>query len=443
MGKFFKFLLTGLSILLFVSIYIPLPNGTMFLLTLAGIFLTLGTMNAPSRGLALMLFSGNFFGNIFTLWNINFPAYILCVLIGFFHVRRYYRSFLHEQAIIITFVILLLFFGFTFLIGPMHAYSQQKILYITVIGSVSLLAWTVSIQSPDIELDKQAQYLLFISLGYISIAYEFYDFRRPASPLDFNFFRESFTFVTRKLEESMNFTYQTVGISAMYAVAFIIGKVRPRLGKSPLLLITLLLSVGIILIAQARQAIFGFLILLLARIMLDMRTKSYIKMFRLIVLACFAVFLLTNVKSDVMEKSLHATNSTDFFNRDYENVGDAVSNRSIFFGTGLGGYSQNGQRAYPHNIALEIYYETGILGVIFISGLLLFSLFTRQSPFNRITRSEFYILIPVTGFFVKAIISSDLTENIAFLTALIVILNIKRTHPNTISQNESNLFRKR
>lgn len=389
-----------------------------------------------------MLFSGQFFGNVFSLWNIGLPAYILCVLLGLLHEKPYYKPFLRQQSIILSFLILLLFFSFAFLIGPMHAYSQQKLLYIAVIGSVSLFAWFICIQSTCIELDKLSLYLLLISLGFIGIAYDFYGFSRPTSFFDFNFFRDSYSTIKRTMEESMGFTYQTVGVHAMLSVAFIICKTKIELFKRPLLLLSFLLSVGVILIAQARQAIFGFIILLFIRNFIDKRSKITTKIFKSLFLAALGAVLLFSIKSDALEKSLHATDSTEFFNRDYEDIDKSISNRSLFLGTGLGGYSLTGERAYPHNVVLELYYETGSLGLIFISCLLLFPLIGRNRSVNIITQSSFYILIPITSFFIKAIISSDLTENIALITALIIIINIKKTHTNHSYLYETHLSRK-
>lgn len=133
--------------------------------------------------------------------------------------------------------------------------------------------------------------------------------------------------------------------------------------------------------------------------------------------AVVGLVFITSIKSDAMQSSLNASNSTGFFNRDYS--GMLQKSRDYIFGSGLGGYSIDGKRAYPHNIVLEILFELGIIGSLLIY-IPLFAPYFNGRKFPMTTTNQ-YALLPVFAFGIRAMASGDLTGSIEFVSAMTIL----------------------
>ena len=172
------------------------------------------------------------------------------------------------------------------------------------------------------------------------------------------------------------------------------------------------------------------------RIFLDKKI-SLSKKVSLLVIVC-SLFLITlfSVKSEAINASLSAANSTEFFNRDYAYNMDRIAAVDTFLGLGLGGYSMYGERAYPHNIFIELYGETGMFGIVFIFFVLFVVWIRNPFSLNRISSSKFYMMIPIFVYLIRAMISSDLCENIIVITASVVVICAYRKLQCKYSLNE-------
>ena len=394
--------------------YIPVHvRGLLSLLSLAGILIGLVAMNRDTRAIALILLSGQFFGIIFTIYSVPLPGYISAVILGLFFARRYLSPFFNQSAMIWCFVFILFVFGLWYLSGPQHAYSKEKIIYIAVIGSVSLLGWYVYVKSKEIDILAMATYSLFAGIFVLSVAIDFFNFPRPSSLFDFDFFRIAFGL----LKEDFIFTYHTVGIPALIAFSFLMSERKLSnvfKGESVILLV---LCFWVALMSQARQAMVGIVALLFARILWDKRISVTKKVLLLIIGACACYWIITSVKTTAFETSLEAKDSTELVNRDYKSM--LNENNDYLIGSGLGGYSTNGQRAYPHNLILELLFELGIIGSVLIYIPVLGPFIARKCVF--VTQSNQYALMPIAAVSVRAMASGDLTGNIGLISGLVVI----------------------
>lgn len=134
-------------------------------------------------------------------------------------------------------------------------------------------------------------------------------------------------------------------------------------------------------------------------------------------IAIAGLAFITLIKSKAMESSLNASTSTGFFNRDYS--GMLQQNRDYLLGSGLGGYSTDGKRLYPHNIILEILFELGFVGSLLIYiPLLAPFLYGHRLPFSATNQ---YAILPVAAFGIRAMASGDLTGSIEFISALVLL----------------------
>ena len=418
-----KIILIATLSLLFISIYIPLPFGIMSLISLCGLLMSLLRMNKDTMGIALLLYSGALMGTLFLILHIQISGYIVSTILGLLLVKGHIRSFTKQSSILIIIIGIFILFFISYLSGPQHAYSNEKITYILLIGSVAAFAWYINISSFEIECEKLALFLAFISCTYLSISFDYFHFWHPSSILDFDFLRASWTQLSDYY--GVPYTYHSVGIYAMLAIAYFIGRQKNVKLITPINAIFFVICVGLVIISQARQAFLGLSLILLFRIILDAQLSKLKKTVLIVSIVSMAFYGLYNIKSEAFEATLTADTSSGFFNRDYKGYEAESSDRNVMFGTGLGGFSKTGERLYPHNMLLELYIETGWFGLLTLLLLISMNAYRKHLKLNRVTNSSYYILLPIIGVFVRSMASSDLTESISFIVAMVVLINIK------------------
>lgn len=406
--------------LMITLIYIPIPAVPGTLITFTLFILSLYSMNNATRGFALMCFAAPVLGALFFVLHIPLTAYFICLFLGLVFLRNYIKSSLNVNEEFVCFGLLVIIFLISYLYGPQHSYSKSKLIYIISIGSCSIIYWKVYCQSPKLQSLVLAQFLCLISLLFVYIAYDFYPFKHPAHIFDLDFFRSSFSFVKKSTDTDMVLTYHSVGIPAMMGIALILSSFElSKLRKRNV--VTLLLPLIILLlIAQARQAIFGTFIILFIRLIIDTKISLDKKIWFSVILAFASFLILTNLKSEAIEDAMNATTLSQGLNRDYDNAFRTLETDFIL-GKGLGGFSTNGARAYPHNLFLELFCELGMVGTLLIVMIVFVPLVVKPDRFRLLTRSNFYALPLIAAIFIRSMISSDLIESITLITAIIVI----------------------
>ena len=409
---------------LFAAIYVPVGNGLFFLMSVSGLFLSLLTMNKDTMAVSLILFSGHILGLLFSLWSIPVPGFVAAVCIGFLLAKQQWHLLLRERVVIISMVCIFLMFIFSYFMGPMHAYSKEKIISILVVGTTSAFSWLLLLRSKKIDVEGLVQFLLMESLVYIAIAIDLLGWSRPSSLWDFDFIRISFYQSLYAGDDTVS--YHLIGLNALAAVAFLISKTNISYLKNIFNILMFAMAIMIIIASQARQAIFGTVLIILFRVFIDKELGFAKKILYSSAICVVLVIGLFSIDTQAMDNSLSAKNSAEFFNRDYKSNLEHASIGSTFGGSGLGGYSLNGERNYPHNLFIELYGETGVFGIVFLFFVLLISWLHNISSPNKISMSKFYLIIPVVVFFVRAMASSDLGENIKFISAITVLFCIDR-----------------
>lgn len=404
--------------LMITLIYIPIPAVSGTLITFTLFILSLYSMNNETRGFALMCFAAPVLGALFFVLHIPLTAYFICLFLGLVFLRNYIKSRLNINEEFIKFGLLVIIFLISYLYGPQHSYSKSKLIYIISIGFCSIIYWKVYCQSPKLQSLALAQFLCLISLLFVYIAFDFYQFKHPAHIFDLDFFRSSYSFMMKNTD--MVLTYHSVGIPAMMGIALILSSFElSKLRKRNV--VTLLLPLIILLlIAQARQAIFGTFIILFIRLIIDTRISLDKKIGFSVILAFASFLILTNLKSEAIEDAMNATTLSQGLNRDYDNAFRTLETDFIL-GKGLGGFSTNGARAYPHNLFLELFCELGMVGTLLIVMIVFVPLVVKPDRFRLLTRSNFYALPLIAAIFIRSMMSSDLIESITLITAIIVI----------------------
>lgn len=402
--------------ILLALMYLPIKvAGVLSALSILGLIISMAAMNKDTRALTLILLCGPLAGTLVIVYSLPLHGSITAILLGFGLAWKYLLYGLTKQTKVIfwLFIILIVFFIW-FLLGPQHAYSKDKITYIFVIGITSLVGWFLYLNSDEIDIQSLATFNILSGLFYLSVAFDFFHFPRPSSLVDFDFFRATFVHMR---EEKLPFTYHNIGISAMIGISFLLS--RKELSKvfkiKSLALIAMCLWIA--LMSQARQAIFGVVALFFLRTLLDKEIAFRKKLMTAVFIAIAGLAFITLIKSKAMESSLNASTSTGFFNRDYS--GMLQQNRDYLLGSGLGGYSTDGKRLYPHNIILEILFELGFVGSLLIYiPLLAPFLYGHRLPFSATNQ---YAILPVAAFGIRAMASGDLTGSIEFISALVLL----------------------
>ena len=404
--------------LMITLIYIPIPAVPGTLITFTLFILSLYSMNNETRGFALMCFAAPVLGALFFVLHIPLTAYFICLFLGLVFLRNYIKSSLNINEEFIYFGLLVIIFLIAYLYGPQHSYSNFKLIYIISIGFCSIIYWKVYCQSPKLQFLALAQFLCLISLLFVYIAFDFYQFKHPAHIFDLDFFRSSYSFIMKNTD--MVLTYHSVGIPAMMGIALILSSSElSKLRKRNV--VTLLLPLIILLlIAQARQAIFGTFIILFIRLIIDTRISLNKKIGFSVILAFASLLILTNLKSEAIEDAMNATTLSQGLNRDYDNAFNILET-DFFLGKGLGGFSTNGARAYPHNLFLELFCELGMVGTLLIVMIVFVPLVVKPDRFRLLTISNFYALPLIVAIFIRSMMSSDLIDSITLITAIIVI----------------------
>ncbi|MCS3157293.1 hypothetical protein NXY07_09815 [Phocaeicola dorei] len=218
----------------------------------------------------------------------------------------------------------------------------------------------------------------------------------------------------------MVLTYHSVGIPAMMGIALILSSFELSKLRRRNVVTLLLPLIILLLIAQARQAIFGTFIILFIRLIIDTRISLDKKIWFSVILAFASLLILTNLKSKAIEGSMNATTLSQSLNRDYDNA-FKILETDFILGKGLGGFSTNGARAYPHNLFLELFCELGMVGTLLIVMIVFVPLVVKPDRFRLLTISNFYALPLIVAIFIRSMMSSDLIDSITLITAIIVI----------------------
>ncbi|WP_147384217.1 O-antigen ligase family protein [Maribellus luteus] len=379
----------------------------------------LGKSNNISAAIVLLLYANHSIGAFFKFVQFPIPGAIVTLLLGILFIRKEIYSLVRSNSYsIIYFIIVIVICLFAFLYGPVHSYSIAKLITITFKGSVSLIAFLL-ITSRNFSNRNVAEILAIICLLYLAMAFQYARFPHPTSVFDFSFFRQT-AVLNMHDDNSISISYHHLGLTSMMGIAFLIyGNNKSVVTKTNIILFILFLY--IILLSQARQAILGTTILIGAKMFLSSNKPTITKTLRLSLFFLFAIVLLQLIKTTEMQNSLTFNQGIEkAINRDFADAFSIIKQYPIF-GKGLGGYSSTGLRNYPHNIILEILCEFGIIGFILLTFTVMSYVMLKKFSITYFTQNKSFYMLIIIAFFIRALISSDLTENIALFSALFAI----------------------
>lgn len=372
-------------------------------------------LNKETKGIVLILFSAPIFVLLFRILGFSITALPLSLGLGIYLLRTSWGKI--SNKVIISYLGLVAIFIIWFIYGPQHAYAQTKLNMSIIIGAGSIFAWNSLMGIEPVEAKKLARILIAISLFYMSVALEFFGFAYPSSIFDFDSFRVGFTNYI-KTSDDIPFTYHSMGVPILFACALFLAS-PDILKKSQKVddIILLILCLYLVLLSQARQAILGVFLVTALRVWLSQTLSSAYKAALIIGSTGILLILFIGLETTAFTQATSEGNLA--VNRNYDRAFDLIKD-SPFLGVGLGGYSLTGIREYPHSIFWELLSEFGLLGltlvIVFSSSRIILN---PRKAIHYVNQHGQIPLLIIVAFGVRALSSSDLTESIVWLVAII------------------------
>jgi len=254
-----------------------------------------------------------------------------------------------------------------------------------------------------------------------------FGFSRPISFLDYEWYR--YNSVLFSDQDTTGISYQSLGMNGLYAFTFLLSQNRNLRKRSNFLVILFyIVCIHLVLSSGARQAIFGMLAIFILHFFYYRKATSNLKRIVFILFGAVIVFSLINFILDLDISFLSRSLSPE--DGDYLN---ATGRGSIYltainiikdypiFGVGLGGFPEFGKDLYPHNFILEILTETGFLGLIVLSTIIIIYFKTFKISLKHETANGTFFFLILACLVIRAFFSSDLTESIGVISGVFAL----------------------
>lgn len=205
----------------------------------------------------------------------------------------------------------------------------------------------------------------------------------------------------------------------------------------------------VIFLTGSKGPIFSLFLTILIIILLH--SKNVIKNAFFVLVTVYLLYLFAIELTNIVPSELQA-----FFDRRYNLETDEASSISLrldmviftitdiferglffnFFGHGIGDFLfAYGKASYPHNIILEVFYEYGIVGTIFLGFILLF-LYNRIREYKQSSIIVKYLIVTTLFFFLTAQSTGDISGNYTFV-AFFIILYLAHKNKYLLINHES------
>lgn len=404
---------------LFGGVYLGYANVW---LCVMAFLVALTRLNREEFVFVMLMTGAEYFGAVARIF-VGFtviPQFFIYIMVLAILAQRIVPLFRQNRMANYLFFFLLMAFFISYLYGPQHAYSNIKLVRIFLYGL--LCFWTFLIYNSESNINPMKLAYIFALAGvtYIVMGVTVYHFGTPSSILDFGYFGRH----VQRSADTFTLSYHTVGMAALYGVVFLLSPADDKhilKSKTVVLLFILLFTA---LISQMRQGILGIFVLLVVRYVVLVKNNTGYKLVGMLLLAAIGLFMFNDVQTDAFKAMSEAKNFEEMINRPYDKA-LSIMDEYPLFGRGLGGYSYNGQVAYPHNIFLEIINEMGFVNLFVIIVISLYMMKYNEFSWKAINANGTYAILLLLAIFIRVNASGDLTENIYFFALLFSMGNRK------------------
>ena len=411
-----------------------------FFLTSVLIILVLCKSNPSTAGVYLIWFFFNIsgiWGTIYKIPKTGFIAFLLAL--SCFYLSEHNHKINFKESFFKFLPIIFLFFIF-FILGPMHSYSNEKMIYIVYKGLFFIVCFLVFLLNPHINYIKIAVLILLAVFQYYSYMHISLNWSGPEFFTDFGSYRRFFVGNSHKLKKEL-INYQEIGLLAVIAFGLLLNLIpnKKTLKKNDLFFyLTLLICILAILYSGSRQSLYSLPVIYFIYLWYNEKINKAI-LFRNIAIgtAVVLVFLFTelNSKNSVFKQS-DGNTIAEQINRPNEilHAFQLIESKPLL-GSGLGGFasSYNNDKYYPHNIFLELLCETGFIGTVLLSMYIIFLLKKNRVSFNNRSNSGFLIIPIFIALFMRANLSADLIETVYVFSFLIAWSSLNKFNKQILS----------
>ncbi len=405
---------------------------TSFAIALVALLPLFFSTSRHAVGVFLLMYGGPLGGIIRDVYPI-IPVYgLLLVFIGIVLIWDEIKNlFKYNVKGLYGMLLVLLTFGFFYLIGPRDSFATEKYTNICIHGVSMLFGYYVYEKSSKIDAEGLTQLLLVSSI--LMFCYVMNVVKMvPGGFFDYDWFREQYTswWYANDMEGAL-VGYQHIGMLILFAVAIFFSQIKIQ---RELLLFYLICSGQLVLISGARQAIFGVALVLILRFSIFRKeniyqNNSYRRFLPIIISLVTAVFVLFFVLGHLQSSSVSSTLAEGDSGRTvlYLQALSVFSDHP-FLGSGIGGFHAITGEDYPHNFFLELLCEMGIIGTITAIMLIIVPLVKKKQGLLHLTTSQQFYFLIVFGIFVRVLVSSNFTESIELFSAVFAISVVKQNN---------------
>lgn len=306
-----------------------------------------------------------------------------------------------------------------YILGPINELSTTKMLNTVVTTIPYTIGMMLFCMSKEIRPDRIALMFVLFGLSLICVMYDLRFYSQLEGVLDFNTIRANT--VSLKHSGLPYINYHTLGFSGVWAVAYLLAGRDSIRGVFDILLI--LVALWIILLSGARQALISFVLVFGSWLMVK---NGRVKMSNVVLLLSTIVvgyLILEMLELDIFQKTLDADEDLGGrLNRDVDTPLEIMKLKPLF-GLGVGQYHMVSASPYPHNLLLELICEFGIVGLILFTAVVVHYLILNRSRLGSRLKNGFLPFIIILPYFVRSMISDDLSRNIVFFIALFSMFN--------------------
>jgi O-antigen ligase len=401
-----------------------------FMLTSAVMIFILLTIDKSTTGVFLIWF----FFNLLTIWTsiykINISgliAYGLALIC--FYSASYNHKIKFSKHIALFLPICFLFFIF-YCLGPMHSYSNDKMIFIIYKGIFFIICFIVLIVNPNINYIKLIVLILLSVYQYYSYTNIQLNWEGPLNFLDFGSYRIFYLSALDKMEDQL-INYQEIGLSSVIAFAFLLNLMPTNKSlklNNVFFYLGIVASVLFVLYSGSRQSLYSLPIIFFVYLFFEKRIDKK-KTIQYLVISILAIFFFVDFVYD--DKSVFKASDGDTLaekiHRPFEiiHAADLIVQKPLL-GHGLGGFTPyyNNQRYYPHNIFLELICETGIIGTLILIVYLISQMRMNKVLLSQKAKAKFLLFPVFIALLMRANLSSDLTETVYVFSFLIAWISL-------------------
>lgn len=410
-----------IPLLIIGMVYVSLP----FWIILTALIIRLVYTDKHTVGIFLLMFGG-ILGSTIRFEIPALPIYGLMLnFMGLVLIWDLFKYFKAETSSIHGMLIILIFFLLSFILSPnTHDYgATNKIIAIIQNGLIMLFCYYAIISTPKFDNEGITQLLFLLTIMFLVHNMNLLGIK-PHGLFDFEWQRKGTELFLRGGKEELYVkfvNYQVVGMNALYGVCLYISQLHLNKNKA---IIYSLIGLLLVLSSGARQAIFGFFIIIVLRYVFfneeTIQDSNISKKIRYIITAVAIGYILLLLLQTLNLGYINDTISEGDRGREMLRLmGWNLFLKYPIFGAGIGGFNHAYPgMLYPHNMIIEVLCECGIFGLVFLLYMVIIHLRKQQMNLLFLTRNNSFLFLILSVLGIRMMVSDSLGAGIELFSAI-------------------------